>query len=79
MWAVLSGLLAIIAAVLKLYVERKEGRTKTDEEERMEEFENALANDDTDTLSRMFREYSVPESGDNPCGQADKEASKREL
>jgi len=56
--AIIAGVLALIAALLKLLMSRKGKNEK--EKSNDQTFENALASGDSDTLSSMFADHTAP-------------------
>ena len=64
MYAAIAAFLGLIATVIKLYVERD---LKTSEKKRNEDskqqFDNALADNDVDELSRLFEKNRAPSGG----------------
>jgi len=76
MWEIIGAGLTLIAAIVVYWLRKKSAEEKEylhDYKEDIQEFDSALADGDTDTLSAKFDELRK-KSGSNPRGQDDQEA-----
>jgi len=81
MWATIAGIVTILAAILKLYIETKKKKKAISEyEKNKQDLDNALADNDTDELTRMFDEFTAPPGYSSNTGkQGHQETTKRQL